>query len=61
VLKQHVDWPWFVVCQIGFGVVAGLVVSRHERVKTWQGAPLVLRAGVEGTGLDREREGGTKR
>jgi len=61
VFKQHVAWPWFVVCQIGFGVVAGLVVSRRERVKTWQGAPLVLRAGVEATGLDREPGGGTQR
>ena len=61
VFKQHVAWPWFVVCQIGFGIVAGLVVSRRERVKTWQGAPLVLRAGVEATGLDREPGGGTQR
>jgi len=54
VFKQHVAWPWFVVCQIGFGVVAGLVVSTRERVKTWQGAPLVLRAGIEAIGLERE-------
>jgi hypothetical protein len=54
VLKQHVSWPWFVVCQIGFGVVAGVVVSKRERVKTWQGAPLVLRAGIEAIGLERE-------
>jgi hypothetical protein len=53
-LKQHVSWSWFVVCQIGFGVVAGLVVSRRERVKTWQGAPLVLRAGIEAIGIERE-------
>src|SRR6266853_2010431 len=61
VFKQHVAWLWFVVCQIGFGVVAGLVVSRRERVKTWQGAPLVLRAGIEAIGLEREPGGGTQR
>jgi hypothetical protein len=61
VFKRHVDWPWFVVCQIGFGIVAGLIVSRRERVRTWQGAPLVLRAGFEATGLDREPGGGTQR
>jgi hypothetical protein len=58
VLEQRVSWPWFVACQIGFGAVAGIVVSRRERVKTWQGAPLVLRAGIEAIGLERKpREG----
>ena len=28
VLNQRIVWPWFVVCQIGFGVVAGIVVSQ---------------------------------
>ena len=32
VLNQRIDWPWFVISQIGFGVVAGIVVSRQERI-----------------------------
>ena len=28
VLNQRIVWPWFVICQIGFGVVAGIVVSQ---------------------------------
>src|SRR5437879_5170334 len=36
VLNQRIDWVWFVISQIGFGVVAGFVVSRQGRVRTWQ-------------------------
>jgi len=47
VLNQRIDWPWFVISQIGFGVVAGIIVSRQERVSTWQYLPLAVRAGIE--------------
>ena len=50
VLNQRVDWPWFVLSQIGFGIVAGFVVSRQERVRTWQHLPFAVRAGMETTG-----------
>ena len=50
VLNQRVDWPWFVLSQIGFGIVAGFVVSRQERVGTWQHLPFAVRAGMETTG-----------
>ena len=50
VLNQRVDWPWFVLSQIGFGIVAGFVVSRQERVGTWQHLPFAVRAGMEATG-----------
>jgi hypothetical protein len=54
VLRQRVDWPWFVASQVGFGIVAGLVVSRHHRVRTWQGVPLAIRAGIKASGLKDE-------
>jgi len=54
VLNAHIDWPWFIVSQLAFGIVAGTVVSRQERIATWQRMPLALRAGVEATGI-RER------
>jgi hypothetical protein len=57
VMNQRIDWGWFVLSQIGFGIVAGLVVSRQERVETWQHLPLAVRAGIEAPGLIREREG----
>jgi hypothetical protein len=50
VLNQRIDWFWFVLSQLGFGIVAGIVVSRQERVHTWQHLPFPLRAGMETTG-----------
>jgi len=47
VLKQRIDWTWFVLSQVGFGIVAGVVVSRQERERTWQNVPFALRAGFE--------------
>jgi hypothetical protein len=51
VLNQRINWRWFVLSQIGFGIVAGLVVSRQERVRTWQRLPFALRAGIEAPGM----------
>jgi len=50
-LYRRVDWFWFVLSQIGFGLVAGFVVSRQERVGTWQAIPLAIRMGVEAPGI----------
>jgi formate-dependent nitrite reductase membrane component NrfD len=36
VLNQRIDWFWFVLSQVGFGIAAGLVVSRQTRIRTWQ-------------------------
>jgi len=52
VLNQRIDWLWFVISQLGFGIVAGIVVARQERIPTWQGAPFAVRAGLEGSGLE---------
>lgn len=57
VMNQRLDWPWFVLSQVGFGIVAGLVVLRQERVQTWQYLPLAVRAGIEAPGLMHERDG----
>jgi hypothetical protein len=51
VMNQRIDWLWFVISQIGFGLVAGLVVARQERIGTRQPAPLVVRMGIEAPGL----------
>ena len=47
VLNQRIDWLWFVASQVGFGIVAGIVVSRQERIRTWQHLPFAVRAGFE--------------
>jgi hypothetical protein len=54
-LASHIDWYWFVASQVGFGVVAGLVVVRQSRMLTRENLPFAMRAGVEAPGLMRPR------
>jgi hypothetical protein len=56
-LNQLISWPWFVASQFAFGIVAGLVVVRQERVPTQQLVPFLVRAGVEAPGMMKERPG----
>ena len=44
VLAARVDWSWFVVSQIAFGLVAGFVVARANEAST---AVSALKAGTE--------------
>jgi hypothetical protein len=56
VLNQRISWLWFVLSQFGFGIVAGLVVSRQQRIYTYQGLPFAVRAGIEAPGVMREKD-----
>ncbi len=46
-LDKHVDWPWFFVCQIAFGMVCGYVVFKSEKVESLQHLPLAVKLGIE--------------
>jgi hypothetical protein len=61
VLNQRIDWLWFSFSQVGFGVVAGIVVSRQVRVQTLQRLPLALRVGLEASGMMGENRGEDER
>src|SRR5215467_12707669 len=50
-LASHIDWYWFVASQVGFGIVAGLVVVRQSRMLTRENIPFAMRAGVEAPGI----------
>ena len=50
VLNRRISWIWFIISQIGFGLVAGIVVSRQYRVRTWQHLPFAVRVGMETSG-----------
>jgi hypothetical protein len=54
VLNQRIHWLWFVASQLAFGVIAGVVVSRQERIRTWQRLPLAFRSGMEASGMKEE-------
>jgi hypothetical protein len=56
-LNQRINWMWFVASQIGFGITAGLVVVRQERVRVRQFMPLAVRAGIEAPGIMGEKGG----
>ncbi|HTW65826.1 MAG TPA: hypothetical protein VME17_14465 [Bryobacteraceae bacterium] len=57
VLNQRIHWGWFVASQVAFGIVAGIVVSQQERIRTWQRLPLAFRSGMEASGM-RDETGG---
>lgn len=57
-LKQRVDWWWFIASQFAFGIVAGLVVYRQNRVPVKQFIPFAVRAGIETPGAMGSRKPG---
>ena len=61
-LERHIDWLWFVLSQVAFGIVAGLVVMRASRMTTSENLAFAIRAGVEAPGLMPVRDDrGTRR
>lgn len=50
-LDARIQWGWFVISQVTFGVVAGLVVAREGKIRTSRGLPFYARMGIEAPGL----------
>jgi hypothetical protein len=48
ILNQRIDWLWFVLSQITFGLVCGFVVNLQAKVRTpqFQALPFTVRAGL---------------
>jgi len=59
-LGKRVDWVWFIASQFAFGIVAGLVVVRQQRVPVKQFIPFAVRAGIEARGTRFHEEGEDK-
>jgi hypothetical protein len=57
-LASRINWIWFVASQVAFGVVAGIVVVRQERVSTRENLPFAVRAGIEAPGVFPREESG---
>jgi len=55
-LNARIDWPWFIASQFAFGLVAGAVITRTQRIRTLQTLPFAARAGIEAPGLTHEHE-----
>lgn len=60
-LGRHVDWWWFIASQFAFGIVAGLVVARQQRVPVKQFIPFAVRAGIETPGAMPFKDGEERR
>jgi hypothetical protein len=54
VLQQYVDWPWFIVSQFVFGIVASIVVHRSEKIPV----PPLTRQGEDRQGAEETRRQG---
>lgn len=54
-LAGHIAWGWFLVSQLTYGITAGIVVARQERIPTGQSLPWVARLGFEAPGLLQSR------
>ena len=44
---EHINWYWFALTQVGYGLVAGWVVVKKGHLQRLRGVPLSVRLGVE--------------
>jgi hypothetical protein len=54
ILNERIDWLWFVLSQIAFGLVCGFVVNLQVKVRTpqFRALPFAVRAGLHGDQTD---------
>jgi hypothetical protein len=57
ILNARINWLWFIVSQIAFGLVAGFVVNLHTKVRTpqFRSLPFAVRAGIHVLGDDEDK------
>lgn len=56
VMNERISWPWFVVAQLGFGLVGGYVIAHSTSIKTMQNWDLAERAFVQAPGMRPEEK-----
>ncbi len=56
ILDQRIDWTWFVVSQVFFGLVTGFVVNLQVKVRTpqFQALSFTVRAGIHTSAEDEQ-------
>lgn len=55
-MNERINWPWFIACQLGFGIVGGFVIARSTSINTMQSWDFAERAFVDAPGLRPPRE-----
>jgi len=58
--NAHINWMWFAVSQIFYGIVAGIVVTRTGRIHTHQTLPFMMRVGLQTPELMRPKDEETR-
>jgi hypothetical protein len=58
ILNERIDWLWFVLSQIAFGLVCGFIVNLQVKVRTpqFRALPFAVRAGLHGDRADANDE-----
>ena len=58
ILNARIDWFWFVISQIAFGLVCGFVVNLQVKVRTpqFRALPFAVRAGLHGDPGELEKD-----
>ncbi|MGC1479124.1 MAG: hypothetical protein WA771_01360 [Chthoniobacterales bacterium] len=54
-LSDRIDWIWFVICQVAFGMTAGFVVFKSGKIDTMQSWSMAERLGVEAHRLEEKK------
>lgn len=50
-LNARINWPWFIVCQLGYGLFGGYVIARSTRIDTLRSLNFASRAFINAPGL----------
>ncbi len=58
ILDQRIDWFWFILSQIAFGLVCGYVVNLQAKVRTpqFRALPFAVRAGLHSDQDERQND-----
>ncbi|HEY1744001.1 MAG TPA: hypothetical protein VGG18_12610 [Granulicella sp.] len=56
ILNDRINWPWFIISQIAFGLVCGFVVNLQVKVRTpqFRALPFSVRAGIHSDQSNKE-------
>lgn len=55
-MEANINWLWFFICQIAFGLVCGFIVYRSGKIETMQSWSMPQKLGVEAQHRDEEKK-----
>ncbi len=55
-MNRRISWPWFVACQLAFGLVGGFVIARSTSIHTMQSWDWAERAFIDAPGVRAPRK-----